>query len=210
MNDYHPLFESIPSCRHECWDLLRTFANFWHPSSNPNQTIVESHDKTVPTAYQEWQSIFPTMCNWCPRAKNLTSDEAMIDNETFVIRTEPVFNGMLIAKWGIPTKQLSQDDPPVNCLLGDREHPCAERVSQFAVFCALFDTINSYFTSDISPENDHPFPSNGSLVEFPKSFGVIKTEIYEGPNWLALKSGGDWYLRIREGLTDRFVKHEIR
>ena len=137
-------------------------------------------------------------------------DELEIENERLIIRREPVFNGMLVAKWGIDIKRINDLDPPVDCVLGDRVHPCANRVSQFAVFCSLFDTVNSHFMTDLPPNNDHPFPTDGIVAEFPDSFGVIKTEFYEGRNWLALASGNDWYLRIKSDDTDYFVKHEVR
>ena len=164
----------------------------------------------VPDAYQRWQTIFPDHNEWCGRAENVPLHKLAIENERLIIRRESVFNGMLVAKWGIDSDCLNDSNPPVVCVLGDRVHHCADRVSQFAVFCSLFDTVNSFFTKDAEPDNDHPFPTDGIAAEFPESFGVIKTEFYEGQNWVALASGSDWYLRTRSGDVDRFVKHEIR
>jgi hypothetical protein len=213
------LFTKIPAERHECWSRLAAFVAFWHridcPLIDDGQTVAQGAnlDVTIPVAWIEWHSRFGRVINQtCERAFTLPIDKLRVEGGKLIVRSEAVFDGMLEAKWGIPLAQLDADDPPVVSVLGEREHPCAKTLSQFAIYCAVFDTINSHHTKQIDCDNESPFPANGKQMEFPHSFGVIRTEMYEGKNWLALVSGTDWYLRRRnvQTDTDEFVKHEVR
>ncbi len=219
MKPYNPLFTHLPAERSERWDRLTEFAMFWHAvdcqaidTMRPMlQTEARLH-VTLPDALVEWHSRFGRFVNlWSDRAFTLPMNRLRIDNNVLILRTEAVFNGKLEAKWGIPVQHLENEDPPVVSILGDRQNACAAAVSEFAIYCALFDTINSRHTADIDCDNDVPFPEAGKRAHFPASFGIIKTEIYEGNNWLALVSGTDWYVRRRTPSgADEFIKHELR
>jgi hypothetical protein len=167
----------------------------------------------LPDSFFEWFMRFGRSSNsWCERGFNLPINKLCLHAGKLVIRTEVVFGGLMEAKWGIPVENLSLEDPPVVSILRERVYPCADRFSQFAIYCAVFDTVNSHHTKNLPADNEATFPADGKKMEFPESFGVIKTEMYEGGNWLALVSGADWYLRRKEadGQPDRFVKHELR
>lgn len=166
----------------------------------------------LPDALVEWHMRFARFINlWSDRAFTTPMNRLVIQDGRLIIRSESVFNGMLVAKWGIPLTSIESDDPPVDSILGSRVYPCAERVSQFAVFCGVFDTINAYHTKTLDCDNEAEFPAGGVRMEFPESFGIIKTVLYESVNWVALVSGADWYLRRRlENETDQFIKHELR
>ena len=214
MNSYTPLFTSLPDSADECWILLKRFVDFWHgPVSDYERpsTLSTELKVNIPEAYLSWQRLLPKQNEWSDRAEILGMDRLRIENDRLVVRTESVFNGRLIVKWGIATDLLELPDPPVLSILADREYPCADKVSHFAIFCALFDTVNSHLSRDLPPENDYPFPEDGERAKFPDSFGVIDTEIHEGKNWLALVSGPSWYLRLKspDG-ADRFIKHAVR
>ena len=63
-----------------------------------------------------------------------------------------------------------------------------ETFSHFAICCLAFDTVNSHLLRDREPENDVPFPADGVRMKFPDSFGVIVSEMHQGPNWIAMVS----------------------
>ena len=167
---------------------------------------------TLPSALVEWHMRFARFINrWSDRAFTIPMNRLEVQSGRLIIRSESVFNGMLNAKWGIPLTSIESDDPPVESILGERIYPCAERVSQFAIYCGVFDTINAHHTKELESDNETEFPSGGVKMEFPDSFGIIKTEFYEGSNWIALVSGTDWYVRRRlDNQPDQFIKHELR
>jgi hypothetical protein len=219
-SDYTPLFTTVPTDRQECWNRLEVFIKFWHGVSCPpvdyTRSVLQTEARlhvTLPASFVEWYMRFGRFCNlWCERGFNQPIDELHLHAGKLIIRTERVFNGLLEAKWGIPIEDLQSDDPQVVSILRDRVYPCADHFSQFAVYCTAFDSMNSHHTKSLLPNNDIPFPAGGVKMEFPDSFGVIKSEMYEGRNWLAMVSGTDWYLRRRNSTDepDEFVKHELR
>ena len=219
MNEYSPKFTEIPKDRTVCWERLEAFARFWHgvecPPIDYTRTMLQTETRlhiTLPNALVEWHMRFARFINlWSDRAFTIPMNRLEIENGRLIIRSERVFNGFLEAKWGIPLTLIDTDDPPVESILGDRSYRCADRVSQFAIYCGFFDTINSRHVTDIAADNDIEFPEGGVKMEFPDSFGIIKTLCYEGINWIALVSGTDWYVRRRLGDgTDQYVKHELR
>lgn len=220
MRSYQPLFTELPPTRLERWDRLAEFAAFWHgvdcsaiDYTRPAlQTETRLH-VTLPRALVEWYERFSRFINlWSDRSFTLPINRIRIEDRTLILRSESIFNGIAEAKWGIPLVDIESDDPNVVCMLGSKHHLCAHSVSEFAIHCAMFDTINKRHAEEIPCENEIPFPAEGKKACFPESFGVIKTEMYEGTNWIALVSGTDWYVRQREPETgtDRFIKHELR
>ena len=220
MLSYEPLFTEISSDRQDRWDCLTKFAEFWHGNDcqplDDMQLLLQTEARlhvTLPVALIEWQTRFGRFINlWCDGAYTLPINKLRIEDGKLIVRTELVFNGMLEARWGVPLDQIGEADPQVLSILGDKVYPCAETISHFAIYCALYDSINSEFTEEMSCDNDYPFPSDGKKMQFPKSFGIIETEMYEGTNWISMVSGTDWYLRSRNVATnsDEFVKHELR
>lgn len=219
LNQYAPLFTTIPTDRQVCWDRLAAFARFWHrvdcPPLDYTRTMLETEARlhiTLPDALVEWHTRFARFINlWSDRSFTTPMNRLAVEDGRLIIRTESVFNGMLTAKWGIPLTAIESDDPPVDSILGLRVYPCAQRVSQFAIYCGMFDTLNSRHLEAIACDNDAEFPAGGMKMEFPESFGIIKTEFYEGLNWIAMASGTDWYLRRHlADDTEQFIKHELR
>lgn len=220
MKAYRPLFTQHPATRQERWDRLADFAAFWHGADCRSVDLTTARldaeaklGVALPAALIEWHARFGQFFNqWSDRACTLPIDRLRIDEGLLVVRTEPVFFGRHEVKWGIPVEDLNSEDPEIYSVLGDRCYECADSVSAFAIYCGLFDTVNSRHFDNVACDNDAPFPLDGFKAKFPDSFGIIKTMMYEGPNWLALTSGPDWYVRRRDIETgeDHFIKHEIR
>ncbi len=219
MIDYQPQFTRLPADREECWSKLEHFVSFWHKiSCSPTDVmreVLKSEARlhvTLPDALIEWHSRFSRYFNfWGDRGLTLPLDLLEIHAGMLVIRTELVFNGLLEAKWGIPLREIESSDPPVILNLRTRMHPCADHVSHFAVISTAYDTVMLSHHEQLSADNQTPFPSDGKKMEFPDSFGIIETAMYEGRNWLGLVSGKTCYLRQRDSKTgqDRFTKHEL-
>lgn len=220
MNTYLPLFTSLPASRQDRWDRLAQFAAFWHGTQCGGLDIAEARQSAearlgfeLPVSLLEWHTKFGRSFRlWSDRAVTLPIELLHMDNGVLILRTEAVFNGMLQAKWGIPVDSLQNDDPEVYSILGDTCYECAKSVSEFAIYCAIYDTVNSRHFEGVECDNDVPFPIDGTRTQFPDSFGIIKAMVHEGPNWIALTSGDDWYLRRRDGQTgeETLVKHEVR
>ena len=220
LDAYKPLFTQLPLTRQERWDRLAEFVAFWH---GLDCYVIDGALRTpqfetglhvaLPTALIEWHARFGRFFNlYSLREFTLPIDRLYIDDGLLVVRSELVFEGKLEAKWGVLLNEIEDDDPRVVCRLHRRIHVCANSVSEFAIFCALFDTTTARLFDEIDCDNDFPFPVDGSKSHFPPSFGIIETEVYEGLGWIALVSGRDWYLRRRDrrSAIEHFVKHEVR
>jgi hypothetical protein len=204
--DYHPQFTRLPTDREECWSKLAHFVEFWHKVScdpaNVTRDILRCEARlhvTLPEAVIEWHTRFSRFINlWDDIALTLPLDDLNVHQDTLVVRTEPVFKGLMDAHWGIPLEEIESPDPPVVLILQTRMHPCADRVSHFAVISAMYDTVMLARSEQHCVSSPPPFLSDGTKMEFPASFGIIETEMYEGRNWLALASGTDVYFRQRD------------
>lgn len=215
---YEPLFTSIPVDRHECWSRLQKFIDFWMgvacPRSEDTQAVREVETRlnfTLPAALAEWQTQFRPWIGQCGKGQFMVpADQLRIQDDLLVVRSQAVFNGLLEAVWGTPLTELDSHDPPVVIRLRDREYPCAARFSQFAVFGTVFDALdsnqNSYAETDLASQ----LPEDAQRMEFPPTFGIIDTAVYEGTNWVALLSS-TCYLRRRipETSGDEFLKYEL-
>ncbi|QDU54892.1 DUF4272 domain-containing protein [Aeoliella mucimassa] len=200
---YRPLFTEIPTNRDECWARLARFAAFWHGHDGTPVSCGSLVDEVetrlelnLPAAVVEWHERFGRIEHlWCEADYSLAIDNLRVEEGKLVLRSEPMFGGMVEAKWVIPVAELGPDDPPVFFVLGKRQYPCADRFSQFAIYAAMVDTLSTTFPKEIAEVPGVPHPTDGTKMEFPDSFGVIDTEVFEGENWLALVSGNCYIKR---------------
>lgn len=220
MSSYSPLFSDLPASRQDRWDGLAAFVGFWHhidcPANDDLRTVPPTETRleiALPPALMEWHTRFGQFIALRPECAHiLPMNRLYSDNGALIIRSESVFEGRLEAKWGIPMADIAAEDPPVVSILRSRTYPCAESVSEFAIYCAMYDTISPALNEDRECDNETPFPTDGIQARFPPSFGIITTEMHEGGNWIALVSGTSWHLRRRkpDSMTDEFVRHEVR
>ncbi|WP_442507114.1 hypothetical protein SH528x_006012 [Novipirellula sp. SH528] len=216
-----PFFTDMPEQREDCWATLANFLDYWHgevggergyPEASIAQVQTTVNHK-LPSALREWLPRFAKISSaLCDRARNVHPAEMRDSDGVLVLRTEKIFNGLASVSWGVLIPDLDRDDPPVvSLMVGNEPKIWGDRLSDFFVYCVAFDTCNSLHTKGIDADNDFVFPSNGSRMQFPDHFGIIKTRMYEGNDWIAMVSGTDCYLRIKRiGEPDAFVKHEVR
>ncbi len=219
---YQPLFTQLPSQRDECWRQAAKFIEFWHdPLSDRDGASDDECEAAelrlgvrLPIALREWHSLAGK--RWKRLHQGATAfavNEFVIGGNALTLRTEKAFMNRLTIPWGIRKEDLANEDPPVWTLWRHIEPSiCVNHFSHFTISCLVYDAVRADRFRDVPAMNEVPFPTNGKQMAFPESFGVIKTKIHEGPNWLALVSGSDWYLRIKDPNTgqDALIKHEVR
>ena len=216
-----PFFTDIPEQREDRWAALAKFFDYWHgvvdaERGYPGASIAlvqTAVNHELPSALREWMTSFGIIsAGLCQRARFVPPAEMRDSDGVLILRTESVFNGLTSVSWGVLIADLDRDDPPVvSLMVGNAPKIWADRLSDFIVYCAAFDTCNSWHTKEMDADNDFAFPSNGRRLQFPDHFGIIKTRMYEGDDWIAMVSGTDWYLRMKRNREpDAFVKHELR
>ncbi len=208
--DYLPLMTQIPDSTSKRLEILNTFRQFWYPDQPPADVLPVSISVTetqleikLPIALIEWhRQVWPTSMTDVKRGRILPLNELYFTNEMLIVRKQPVFNGIVMANWGIHIDRLNEDDPPVESIIYKRRNRVSENLSTFALYCAAYDTTDK-FAGNNAEQLEGSLPEDAIKMDFPDSFGVIETAIYEGRNWIALTSGSSIYLRRRDPATGK-------